>query len=119
MKIKNLLQAPLILEELKRLKIDPTTLNPNDRVKIEDGFLVFECEKERFVSMSQEKMQYSEEPEYYYLKIGDVVIKGDDFFNTKEWVKCRGLIGKIIEHKSEVGEYRRKIQKNTLPEDGC
>jgi len=53
MKIKNLLQAPLILEELKRLNIDPTTLNPNDRVKIKDGVVLFEPEKECFVSKSE------------------------------------------------------------------
>lgn len=53
MKIKNLLQAPLILEELKRLSIDPTTLDPNTRVKIKDGCLVFEGEKECFVSKAE------------------------------------------------------------------
>ena len=42
MKIKTLLQAPLILEELKRFKIDLTTLDPQTRVKLIDGCLVFE-----------------------------------------------------------------------------
>lgn len=53
MKIKNLLQAPLILEELKRLNIDINTLDPQTRIKIKDGCLVFEGEKECFVSKSE------------------------------------------------------------------
>ena len=49
MKIKTLLQAPLILEELQRLNIDPTTLNPNDRIKIKERFVspVLDINKER------------------------------------------------------------------------
>lgn len=50
MKIKTYFEALQISEALKRLNIDPTTLNPNDRVKIKDGCLVFEGEKECFVS---------------------------------------------------------------------
>ena len=190
MKIKTLLQAPLILEELKRLNIDPTTLNPNDRVKIKDGCLVLEGKKECFVSKSIEtpleickrlyfegvqfevcttnrvqtipndfRIDYeygdvmlylrgaqkytlysksfdsfvkiiepsgnSEQFEYYYLKETDRIEEGDEcskkpIYNNDEivWHKVKYHIGR---HAGDYKDFivRRKIQKNTLPEDGC
>ena len=117
MKIKTLLQAPLILEELKRLNIDPTTLDHQTRVKLIDGYLVFEGEKECFVSKS-EPSGNSEQLEYYYLKEGDIIKEGDEFEGYKDdWHKANGSIGSKI--PCDNYGYRRKIQKNTLPEDGC
>jgi len=60
MKIKNLLKAPLILQKAKELNIDLSTLDPNTRVKLIEGGLHFEGEKECFVSkaISIENVRY-------------------------------------------------------------
>lgn len=127
MKIKTLLQAPLILEELKRLKIDPTTLNPNYRVKIKDGVVFFEPEKDRFISkhtdghqcplVDKDPIKYDAGPkpeqlEYYYLKEGDVIQEGDEFEGClHQWHNATSLsIGnKLLPNRKG---WRRKIQKN-------
>lgn len=194
MKIKNLLQAPLILEKAKELNIDLTNMDPNTRVKLIDGCLYFEGEKECFVSKAepietpldickrlyfegvqfevcttnrvqtipndfridyeygdvmlylrgaQKYTLYSKsfdsfvkiiepsgnseqlEPEYYYLKETDRIEEGDEcskkpIYNNDEiiWHKVKYHIGRYA------GDYkefivRRKIQRNTIPEDGC
>lgn len=79
MKIKTLLQAPLILEELQRLNIDPITLNPNDRVKLVDGAVLFEPEKERFVSAKNEPDENSEQLEYQSLDLFHKLLEGDEY----------------------------------------
>lgn len=132
MKIKTLLQAPLILEELKRLNIDPTTLDPQTRVKLIDGCLVFESEKECFVSAknpvfevkidentSVKSISLSENSdcgvdfiamneEYYLLKEGDIIQKGDEFWMHSIWNKATVRIGDFLTWDTP---YRRKIQK--------
>ena len=111
MKISIYFKALQISEALKKLNLDISQMNPNDRVKIKDGVVLFESEKECFVSAKNEPIRNSEQLEYYYLKEGEIVIKGDYFFNTKEWVLCMGLIGRLV-NPIEVGSFCRKIQKN-------
>lgn len=106
MKIKNLLKAPEILQKAKELNIDLTNLDPQTRVKLKDGCLVFESEKECFVSAK------NSEPEYYYLKEGDVIQEGDEVENSKSilgWEKSI-FVGEEVDRHSL--KYRRKIQKN-------
>jgi len=133
MKIKNLLQAPLILEELKRLNIDPTTLNPNDRIKMIDGCLYFQGEKECFVSKrteghqctivdkepikydaGPEPIEYSEQLEYYYFKESELftIQEGDESLENKKWYKFDKSSFGYRCHPTSSNVYRRKIQKN-------
>jgi len=138
MKIKTLLQAPLILEKAKELNIDLTTLDPNTRVKIKGRCLVFEPEKECFVSavldINKERSKHGldplkpEEPikydagpepsgnseqlesEYYYLQFGDTIQENDQYFDRlcNKWVDAY-RIGESLYWNTA---YRRKIQKN-------
>jgi len=187
MKIKNLLKAPFILQKAKELNIDLTTLPENTRVKIKDGCLHFEGEKECFVSKPEpietpldickrlyfEGVQFevcttkriqtipndfridyeygdvvlylrgaqkytlysksfdsfvkiiapsgnSEQLEYYYLKEGDIIKKGDEFQTyIDKWENVINSIGEKIGKSAIPNTFRRKIQKNTIPEDGC
>lgn len=116
MKIKNLLKAPLILEELKRLNIDVNTLDPQTRVKLIDGCLVFDPEKDCFVSSESieiiEPSGNSEQLGYYYLKHGDIIEEGDEYIelyaNPQKWTECSGGTYNCLVHN----QIRRKIQKN-------
>lgn len=118
MKIKNLLQAPLILEELKRLNIDVNTLDPQTRVKLVDGCLVFEPGKECFVSSESieiiEPSGNSEPLGYYYLKHGDIIEERDEYIelyaDPQKWnpTECAGETYNCLIHN----QLRRKIQKN-------
>jgi hypothetical protein len=128
MKIKNILKAPQILQKAKELNIDLSTYSPNIRVKLIDGGLHFESEKECFVSKS-ELLEYQsldtfhtllegdecssdngEQLEYYYLEKGDIVQEGDEYENVpNNWNKVNELVGyKVTNFKG----FRRKITKN-------
>lgn len=177
MKIKTYFEALLINEALKKLNLDISQMNPNDRVKIKDGVLLFEPEKECFVSKQEpietpleickrlyfegvqfevyttkriqtipndfridyengdvvlylpgekytlysksfnsfvkiiEAPENSEQLEYYYLKLEDIIQKGDEYFdeNTNSWVPMDSNVGAKLIWNSK---YRRKIQKN-------
>lgn len=115
MKIKNLLKAPLILEELKKLNIDVNTLDPQTRVKLVDGCLVFDTESIGPLFLLLHKpIGNSEQLGYYYLKHGDIIEEGDEYIelyaNPQKWnpTECAGETYNFLVHN----QIRRKIQKN-------
>lgn len=185
MKIKTYFEALQISEALKKLNLDITQMDPQTRIKIKDGCLVFEGEKECFVSaknsvneeltkqryfldlrggcgavrdslhkdynpnypglhhdtsdvvefrmgyrgdgclnMKQDDIDYltnlcnqlnepsgnSEQLEYYYLKHGDIIEEGDEYYcnRSDDWFGAYR-----INIPLDWGtKYRRKIQKN-------
>lgn len=90
-------------------------MDPNDRVKIKDGVVLFEPEKERFVSTKNEPQYYT----YYNLHPENDVIKEGDYYSitTDEWQlvvnpNCFGVHPIDTYDGSIIFKYRRKIQKN-------
>lgn len=126
MKIETYFEALQISEALKKLNLDITQMDPQTRVKIKDGVVMFEPEKECFVSkrteghqcplVNEEPIKYDAGPqpeqlEYYYLKEGDIIEEGDEFEGYKDhWHKANRSVGFKIP-RDNYG-YRRKIQKN-------
>jgi hypothetical protein len=117
MKIKTLLQAPEILQKAKELNIDLTTLDAQTRVKLKDGCLHFEGEKECFVSAKigynvSESIGHTQGEYYYFRENETFIIRLEDQYLDYIWHDFNNIdIGKYCT-PDKTNVYRRKIQKN-------
>ncbi len=117
MKIKTYFEALQISEALTKLNLDISQMDPNDRVKIKDGVILFEPEKECFAS-KPEPLGNSEQMEYYYLKINiDCFQEGDETqvdrceeYPNEYYPVLSEYYGNF--YKNDKYKVRRKINKN-------